>query len=75
MNPLVDVIAAATATSPVTIRVATTTSIPGVIDIGGATVTVHNWITNRPTTPGRRVVLLTQGGLAVAAALTEGEPQ
>ena len=65
MSALVDVLAGLAQERPVTIRDAVTTATAGSVMVGGAPVAVSRWV-NRPEGAGQRVVLLLQGGTAVA---------
>jgi hypothetical protein len=65
MSALVDVLAGLAQERPVTIRDAVTTATAGSVMVGGAQVAVSRWV-NRPEGAGQRVVLLLQGGTAVA---------
>lgn len=71
MSSLVGALAGLGRSGAVTMRVGSSTSIAGQVSVGGAVVLVPIWITARPSTAGRGVLLLMQDGMAVAAALDE----
>lgn len=66
MSALADVLASMGGTPAVTMRDAVTTATAGVVDVAGAHVAVSRWVNQPPAGAGQRVVLLMQGGTAVA---------